>query len=246
MLERNAVEQVHRVEDARVNWYLVEEAGRVLVVDTGHPGSWRSLRRSLQTLGYGFADIEAIVLTHGHFDHMGFARRAQSELGLDVWAPAGDSAVQHPWRYSHEDSRLPYLRHPYFVRTLAEMTAFGALGVRGLAQTRTFRDGDRLDLPGHPKAIATPGHSEGHCSLVFEDRGALLAGDAFVMVDPYTGRPGPCLVAGAATADSRQALSSVELLAGLSATTALTGHGAPWRGAIGEAATRVREAAAAR
>jgi hypothetical protein len=62
------------------------------------------------------------------------------------------------------------------------------------------------------------------------------------MLDPYTGRDGPCVVAGAATADSKTALSSLDALAGLDATTAWTGHGPPWRGRLGEAVERARAA----
>ena len=214
-----------------------------MVVDTGHPASWRSLKRALAKLGHALGDIEAVVLTHGHFDHMGFAGRAQSELHVDVWAPAAEGAVHHPWRYPHEDSRVPYLRHPYFARALLEMTVYGALGAHGIDTVKTYADGDTLPLPGRPRAIATPGHSVAHCSLALEDRGVLLAGDAFVTVDPYTGGQGPRLVAGAATADRAEALSSVDRLGELSAATALTGHGPPWRGTLQEAAARVRHAA---
>src|SRR5690349_20649929 len=50
MLERNAAEGIHRVEDAHVNWYLVEETGRLTVVAAGLPRSWGSLRSALATL----------------------------------------------------------------------------------------------------------------------------------------------------------------------------------------------------
>lgn len=56
------------------------------MVDTGLPRSWASLQSALCELGRSAADIQALVLTHGHFDHMGFARRAQQELGVPVWA----------------------------------------------------------------------------------------------------------------------------------------------------------------
>jgi glyoxylase-like metal-dependent hydrolase (beta-lactamase superfamily II) len=65
------------------------------------------------------------------------------------------------------------------------------------------------------------------------------------MLDPYTGRRGPCVVAGAATADSRQALSSLDALADADATVALTGHGPPWNGSMRDAVARAREAGAA-
>jgi glyoxylase-like metal-dependent hydrolase (beta-lactamase superfamily II) len=245
VLQQHAAERIHRIEDAHTNWYLVEDgAGAGLtVVDTGLPRSWDALQSALATLGRSAADIEAVVLTHGHFDHMGFTRRAHVELGVPVWAHSDElSVVSHPWRYDHERSRIPYLRHPQFVKIFTEMTAMGALWVKGADSVREYRAADRLDVPGRPQVVATPGHTFGHCSLLFADRGAVIAGDAFVMLDPYTGRDGPCVVAGAATADSNQALASLEGIAGLDATTALTGHGPPWKGSLREAVDRARAA----
>jgi glyoxylase-like metal-dependent hydrolase (beta-lactamase superfamily II) len=70
----------------------------------------------------------------------------------------------------------------------------------------------------------------------------VIVGDAFVMLDPYTGRHGPCIVAGAATADSAQALASLDALGGLDAGIALTGHGPPWQGSLSDAVARARTA----
>ncbi len=55
------------------------------------------------------------------------------------------------------------------------------------------------------------------------------AGDAVVTLNPYTGRRGPQIVAGAATADSERNLASIGAIADLGAGTVLTGHGEPWR-----------------
>jgi glyoxylase-like metal-dependent hydrolase (beta-lactamase superfamily II) len=246
VLERNAAEGIHRIEDAHTNWYLVEEGSSLTVIDTGLPRSWGSLNRALQEIGRSPSDIEAVVLTHGHFDHMGFARRAQQELQVPLWAHERErSVVAHPWRYAHERSRLPYLRHPEFLRIFTEMTVMGALTVKGSEAIRSYQSEDRLDVPGRPRVVFTPGHTYGHCSLVFEDRGAVIVGDAFVMLDPYTGRQGPCVVAGAATADSDLALSSLDALAELDAGIALTGHGPAWKGSLSEAVSRARTAGAA-
>jgi glyoxylase-like metal-dependent hydrolase (beta-lactamase superfamily II) len=243
IFERAAAEDIHRVEDADTNWYLVEEAGRLTVVDTGLPRSWNSLQLALGELGRELRDIEAVVLTHGHFDHMGFAARAQRELSVPLYGPERERPVlAHPWRYDHEASRAPYLRNPTFAHTLAEMTAMGALWVKGSSEIAGYGPGAQLDAPGRPVAIATPGHTHGHCALHFPERGAVIVGDAFVTHDPYTGRIGPCIVAGAATADSAQALQSLDALAGLDAAVALTGHGPPWRGAMGEAVAHARAA----
>jgi glyoxylase-like metal-dependent hydrolase (beta-lactamase superfamily II) len=93
MLRENVVEGIHMVDDAYVNWFLVEEGRKLTVVDSGHPSSWKSLQRALSKLGRSVGDIEAVVLTHGHFDHMGFARRAHEELGVPVWAHERETAV---------------------------------------------------------------------------------------------------------------------------------------------------------
>lgn len=58
----------------------------------------------------------------------------------------------------------------------------------------------------------------------------------------YTGRSGPCVVAGAATADSAQALASLDAPAGLPATVGLSGHGPAWNGPMSEAVERAKAA----
>src|SRR3954452_1198931 len=106
-LERNAAEGIHRVEDAYVNWYIVESDDGITIVDAGHPTSWKSLQRALKELKRKLEDIRALVLTHGHFDHVGFARKARTELGVPVLAPPGERhLVANPWDYDHEKSRL--------------------------------------------------------------------------------------------------------------------------------------------
>src|SRR5437764_599398 len=183
MLHRDAAEGIHRIEEAHTNWYLVEDGGRLCVVDTGLPRSWQSLLDAVDQIGRSPADIDAVVLTHAHFDHMGFARRAQTELKVPLLAhDAERPVVQHPWRYDHERSRAPYLRHPDFVRILAEMTAMGALWVKGSDSPTPYGSDERLDVPGRPQVVFTPGHTYGHCSLHYPDRGAVIVGDAFVML----------------------------------------------------------------
>src|SRR4051794_33583855 len=116
MIETDAAPGIHRIEHAYVNFYVVEADDGVTVVDAGHPRSWGLLAEALRRIGRSLGDIKALVLTHGHFDHVGFARRAREELGVPVWAPKGEGpVVAHPWRYDHERSRIPYfLRHPRF------------------------------------------------------------------------------------------------------------------------------------
>jgi glyoxylase-like metal-dependent hydrolase (beta-lactamase superfamily II) len=246
MIETDVAEGVHRVEEALTNWFLVEDGGAVTVVDAGFPRSWWTLGRALRRIGRSRADVAAVVLTHGHFDHVGFAERARTELGVPVWVHEDDLPLAvHPWRYAHERSRLPYmLRHPGFDRVFAEMAVRGALSVDGVQRVRPFKGGDVLDVPGAPRAVHIPGHTRGECCLHLADRGVVVVGDAFVTHDPYTRADGPRIVAGAATADSARALDALDGLRPLAADVALCGHGDPWRGPLTEAVDRAQEAGA--
>jgi glyoxylase-like metal-dependent hydrolase (beta-lactamase superfamily II) len=107
MLHVNVADGVHRIEDANTNWYLIEDERRLTVVDAGVPRSWESLREALRGIGRRTSDIAALVLTHAHFDHLGFAERARVELGVPVYVRENDVPLtRHPRQYSHERARV--------------------------------------------------------------------------------------------------------------------------------------------
>lgn len=241
-LTRNVGPGIHRLSHAYVNCYLVEDADGVTLVDAALPATWPVLEEALAAVGFQPHQVHALVLTHAHFDHLGVARRVQSEWNVPVWVHPHDAHLaRHPYRYAHEAPRWRYpIRHPRAVPILAAMTAAGAWGVRGIENIRHYSAGDRLEVPGRPTAVFTPGHTFGHCALHFPDRDAILTGDALVTLDPYTGRRGPQIVSGAGTADGLQALASLDALEATGARLVLPGHGAPWRAGIVEAARRAR------
>ena len=246
MLHSNVAEGVHRVADAYTNWFIVEDGGRVTVVDAGVPSSWELLQDVLPRLGRSLGDIEAIVLTHAHFDHVGFAERARRHLGVPVYVHENDVPLtSHPWRYDHERHRSVYLatkpRALPIVATFLRHRAFWPLPVQEVVR---YEDGV-LPVPGAPRVVFTPGHTHGHCALHLPDRDAVIAGDALVTLDPYTGRRGPRLVARAATVDSERNLRSLAALAATGARTVLVGHGEPWTGGVEAAVAQARAAGAA-
>jgi len=240
-------EGVHRIEDAFTNWYLVEgDAGALTVVDAGVPTSWESLQAALRKLGRRVEDIAALVLTHAHFDHVGFAERARKELSVPVYVHENDAPLaRHPARYDHERSRALYLttqvRALPIIAALARNRAFFAPPV---TDVRRYEDGT-LPVPGAPRVVPTPGHTLGHCALHLSDRDAVIAGDAIVTLDPYTGRRGPRLVARAATADVDRNLRSLDALAATGVRTVLVGHGAPWEQGAESVVAQARAAGSA-
>lgn len=230
-----------RVTRAHTNSYLLVADDGVVLVDAGLPGAWGPLVTAMTRLGIQPRDLTALVLTHGHFDHVGTARRLRME-GVPVWVHAGDRRLaRHPYRYAHERPRLRYpFAYPKAVPVLWSMTVAGALFVRGVDATHLVQPGAPLPLPGAPVAIFTPGHTAGHVALHLPQRDAIITGDALVTLDPYTGGVGPRIVAGAATANHREALASLDLLAATGAGTVLPGHGRPAR-SIAEAADAAKK-----
>jgi glyoxylase-like metal-dependent hydrolase (beta-lactamase superfamily II) len=246
MLHAEVVPGVHRISDCYTNWYLVEEDGRLTVVDAGVPSSWDSLQEALPRIGRQASDIEAVVLTHAHFDHVGFAERARSELGVPVYVHENDVPLtRHPWRYDHERRRAYYFATQVkalpIVAELLRHRAFWPAPVKAVVR---FEDGT-LPVPGAPRVVRTPGHTLGHCALHLPDRDAVIAGDAIVTLDPYTARTGPRLVARAATVDSERNLASLAALEATGARTVLTGHGEPWTNGVETAVAAARSAGAA-
>lgn len=239
--ERDAAAGVHRIEDAYVNWYLLEDADGLTVVDAGLPVSWRSLERALRALGRPWEDVRALVLTHAHYDHVGFAERLRRQRDVPVLCHADEvSLARKPLSYRRERPVWRYLGNVRAWPIIARMMLAGAPLVSGIKELRPFADDEQLDVPGRPRVVATPGHTFGHVALHLPERNTVIAGDAVVMLDPYTGLPGPRLVARAATADSRRAWASLERLEALDAGTVLTGHGPPWRGGAAAAVAAAR------
>jgi glyoxylase-like metal-dependent hydrolase (beta-lactamase superfamily II) len=243
MLQENVAPGIHRIEDAYTNWYLVEDDDGVTIVDAGVPTSWDSFRKALPAIGRSASDVRALVLTHAHFDHVGFAERARRELGIPVYVHENDVPLtRHPMQYGHERARAWYfLTQVQAFPIVASLVRNRAFWPDGLKDVERFSNGS-LPVPGAPRVLFTPGHTLGHCALHFPDRDAVIAGDAFVMLDPYTAEKGPKLVARAATADVRRNLDSLDAIAETGATTVLTGHGEPWTQGAAEGVRRAREA----
>lgn len=234
-------ENVVRCGTTIVNWFLVADDDGVTVVDAAFPSYREQLGPGLRELGRKLTDIQAVVLTHAHADHVGFAEQLRSELDVPVYVHRDDRELATTGKAfgARDRSMIPYLRHPMTYRLMAEAMVTGAMKPRPIADVRTFADGSELPVPGRLTPIHTPGHTPGHC--VFLAYGTLLAGDAVCTLNPLTGARGPQLLPGPLNGDTDAAFAALDRLVGTQAEVLLPGHGDPVRepnGAVEQAKAR--------
>jgi len=224
---------IHRLgSNSTVNAYLLEEAGAVTIIDAGVPGYYADIPRELAAMGRSVEDVRAIVLTHGHSDHIGFAERLRGERNLPVWVHELDAAlargeVPNPAKGSGPLRLAPFIGFLWFSFRL------GALKRPVIAEVATFGDGATLDVPGSPRVILVPGHTPGSAALHVPSLGALFVGDALCTYAVTTGRRGPQIAP--FTADAEQARASLARLHDLTAGLVLPGHGDEWTGGVAAA-----------
>lgn len=233
---------IRRIGKGLINSYLIESGGEVTIVDAGAPAYWGDLPAELAAMGRSLDDVRAVVLTHGHSDHIGFAERIRRELRTPILVHELDAAlargeVPNPARGAGSVKLRPLLAFLVYSAT------HGLLRVPRIAEVSTYGDGATLDVPGAPRVILVPGHTPGSAALHFAGRDALLIGDAIATYAVTTGIDGPQIAP--FTADPAEALASLARLDGVDARLVLPGHGQAWTRGVAAALAEVRAAAAA-
>lgn len=231
---------LHRIGSDLVNCYLVEERGRLTVIDTGVPGQWKDLERELAAMGRTLADVRGAVLTHGDTDHIGFAERLR-QTGVPIHVHEADA--ERAQGRVKKSTPMGRMRIGPLFRFLWYAGIRGGLRVRPVREVVTFTDGAVLDLPGQPRIIHLPGHTPGSVAIQVASVDAVFVGDAMTTGHVLTGEKGP--QPAPFTIDPPAALAALDRLDAIPATWVLPGHGAPWDGGAAEAVRLVRERAAA-
>jgi glyoxylase-like metal-dependent hydrolase (beta-lactamase superfamily II) len=227
---------IHRLTQGVVNFYLVEDAGKLTLIDAGAPGDWGEFARAVGSLGRALDDLEAVLLTHAHSDHTGFAERARTEAQVTIWIHDADEDVARSGKPKKNEAGFGrYLVRPEAYRTLFGLVRRKGLTIVPIHELSTFGDDETVDVPGRPRVVHAPGHTAGSCAILFERQRALVTGDALATRNPLTGRTGPQIGPDGLNRDFAQALRSLDGLARLTVDLVLPGHGEPWTGGITEA-----------
>lgn len=239
---REVAPGIHHFETFPFNWYVVEEAGRLTLVDAGFPAHYDVFVAGLRAIGRTLADVEAVILTHVHADHTGFAERVRRERGVPVYVHEDDLAASSNVARIPPRGFLINAWRPFVARSiLLNAVRAGVPATEDITGARPFRDGDVLDVPGRPRVIHVPGHTAGECMFHLADRGVLVSGDALVTLDLLTGEHvAPRVPYRYLNDDDARARRSVDRLDEIGRVLMLPGHGRPWRGTMAEAIAAAR------
>ena len=137
------------------NCYLFRREGsdRALIVDPGDEAP--RLLSAIEQLG---VQLDAILLTHTHFDHIGAVAPVAEATGAEVWVPEVEKVV-----LADINSFVPWPGFGPFESYEAE---------------HTLRGGEKLELGGFEiDVLSTPGHSPGHVTFSVPDQAAVFSGD---------------------------------------------------------------------
>lgn len=212
---QEVVKGVHRVSPIPgVNTYLLD-AGGLTLVDAGIGSSAPAILKAIADLGHQPHDLKRIIVTHCHPDHYGSLAEVKRQTGARVvMHPTDAKEVRKGGR-----GRPMSLRGPLSIFNGAMASQSGTLEPAEVEEE--VEEGDML--PGGIRVVETPGHSDGHISLLWPEKGLLIAGDTCWHLTRLAYMP--------FYVDFEEAKRSLAKLAGLDFEVAAFGHGRPLRNA---------------
>jgi glyoxylase-like metal-dependent hydrolase (beta-lactamase superfamily II) len=137
------------------NTYVFRREGsdRALIVDPGDEAP--RLLGAIEELG---VTLEAILLTHCHFDHVGAVAPVAKATGADVW--------------------VPRIERPVLADIMSYVPWPGFGPYESYDAEHDLEGGERLELAGFEvDVLFTPGHSPGHVTFSIPDEGVVFSGD---------------------------------------------------------------------
>ena len=233
---------VWRAGTRYVNWYAVDAgAAGLTLVDAGLPGYKRELDRSLAAIGKSRADVKAVVLTHGHIDHIGMAAALAAGGATVHLHPADTTLAAKPKSNTSQRPAYLYLRYPASWMFVAHAIREQVQKPDPMPSSTPLVDGATAHVPGSPTVVHVPGHTDGSCVLDFREHGVVFLGDLLCTVSPVTWQPAdPQLQTRGSNKNSDQAMQSLERLVAVESRTVLPGHGVPWRDGVEAAVQSAR------
>ena len=220
---------IYLISAGRSNSYLLADHDLTLI-DTGMPGDADRVIDSIKKIGRRCEELNHILITHAHMDHMGSVAALKKVSGAQVAASSREVAyiegLRKTWTMGREG-----LAGKFFKGVLFLLETF-SFHYEPAGVDIPCQGGEVIDCFGGMQVISSPGHSPGSLSFYQREKKIIFTGDAL------SGVPDLKLPPRLGCADYREALASVQKLAELDYDMCFFGHGAPLQKG---AALRVKE-----
>ncbi|SEF10376.1 Glyoxylase, beta-lactamase superfamily II [Arthrobacter alpinus] len=222
-------DQIHHFEGPGSNWVVATEGRDFTLIDCGYPADLANVEKSISHLDLSWSDCTAILVTHAHVDHVGPLQLLSSTYGIPVLCSDQEADVLRGVVASQVtlDDVLALQGDPLVSVWMHDAIQAGGLTKVSLEPTGVFHNHDRLDLPGSPRVIMTPGHTPGHAAFNLQDGMAIATGDAWVTGHAISSESGPQMLHEIFQGDNAAAGLAFKHLQDLEAAAWLPGHGAP-------------------
>lgn len=188
---------------------------RITIIDGGYPDCLPAVLRAIRRLGRRPEEVERIIVTHAHPDHIGGVARMQQRFSAQVAAHGADAPIIGGAR--RMAAPLPW---PRVVAALAPLVPQS----RAATNIMALADGEVLPVLGGVHVVHTPGHTPGHIALWLPSARLLISGDALQRRRDRLRPPAHLF-----TSDWPQALRSIRRLAEFPAERLALSHFPPVR-----------------
>jgi glyoxylase-like metal-dependent hydrolase (beta-lactamase superfamily II) len=224
--------------------FAIETSAGPVLIDAAyrHRRCWEAAQDSLARIGLPVQDMQAVLITHNHPDHVGFAGRVRKASGAPVIMHRNDDFA---YQLAERGGFLEQLRGALdlsgapadVVREMYDSAVKVAVHDESLVldqqlvDERTVLEFGDLTIT----AVHTPGHTYGHTIFV-DSRGVVFTGDTLMPEGPTQ----IAIVSRPEDDPTTDLLRSLETIAGLGATTACPAHQYPYTG-VAERALGLRD-----
>jgi glyoxylase-like metal-dependent hydrolase (beta-lactamase superfamily II) len=225
-----------------VNWTLLREGTDLTLIDTAYPRDAAGIMTSIEELGHRIEDVQAVLITHGHVDHIGGLVSLLERHPIPVFAHPRE--VPNLRGQVHEQATVfDVVRHswrPPGVRWLTSIARAGGREHAIIDSVQPFSLAGALDVPGRPTPVLSAGHTSGHTAYLLADEGVLISGDALVTAHPLARFRGPQLLPEFFSHDQAASIVSLNAIAAAPADLLVPGHGQIWTGDLTAAVAQAR------
>lgn len=195
------------MDGVNCNVYLVEDGGKLLLIDTGLPRSDKKIIKAIENLNRSPSDVSTIVITHFHMDHVGSLKKMKEATGAKVAVHEADADFVAGTKEAPKPKNL-------MIRALSSV-----MKSTPVEPDLRLKEGDKI---GRLQVISTPGHTEGSISLLDSEQKVMFVGDAVRFMDgKLVGAPAQF------TLDEAKAKESIGKIATYDFNIMLSGHGQP-------------------